>query len=104
MKNILTTLAAAGLIFTSISFLDISSGAIKGMVSPANAGAKVIAISTADTASTNIYQGMFQLTGLRPGTYSVTIEAISPYKNASKKLIVVTDGATTDIGYFFLEK
>lgn len=104
MKNVLITLAIAFFILKAFSFSNTSSGAIKGMVNPANAGLKVIAISGRDTVQSNIYQGMFRLTDLQPGTYSVTIEAVPPYKNVSKKLIVVTEGATTDIGYFFLKK
>ena len=104
MKNILITLSIAAYVLIATSFSNSGSGTIKGMVSPANAGSKAIAMSRNDTAQSNIYQGMFQLTGLQPGTYSVTIEAVPPYKNVSKKLIVVTEGATTDIGYFFLKK
>ena len=101
-----------GLLFTAIIVLVISSsfsentrsGSVKGMISPPNGGARVWAISKTDSAIGMIYQGTFIIKELQPGTYTLLVEAIPPYKNERKEFVVVNEGQETDIGYIILKK
>lgn len=74
------------------------SGIIKGKVTPIGTLAVVSATSDV-TYSTNVSStGDFQLLGLPPGTYTVTITPSSPLLSMTISGVVVTAGQTTDIG------
>lgn len=78
-----------------------TSGSIKGKITPIGTIAAVEAknTTTALTYSTNVdANGEFLVMGLPPGTYTITITPDSPFKPATKTDIVVTAGATADIG------
>ena len=80
------------------------TGSIKGMISPPNGGTRVYAIAKNDTAKSLVYQGMFMINELKPGTYTILVEAIPPYRNQRKEFVVVNEGQETDIGYIILKK
>jgi hypothetical protein len=106
MKKIVAFVFAAIMILAITSSFSTSprTGSIKGMISPPNGAARVWAISKKDTAIGMIYQGMFLISELQPGTYSLQVEAIPPYKNERKEFVVVNEGQETDIGYILLKK
>jgi hypothetical protein len=94
------SVAAAGL-FAFATFRD---GSIRGTVSPAEGGVRAWAESASDTLKTPIINGSYEITGAKPGTYKVIIEAKPPYRNAAKDGVMVSDGQTTDAGEIRLEK
>lgn len=78
-------------------------GAIIGRIIPAEGAIQLLAISPNDTIKTAINYGLIQITDIKPGNYSLYIQAKSPFKNVQKNNIVVTD-ETTDIGEIVLYK
>lgn len=80
------------------------SGSIRGKITPAGTMAVVQATSvTAETYTTNVNEnGDFLIMGLPPGTYSITITPALPFVAATKTDIIVTAGATADIGTIIL--
>ena len=105
MKKFVSLVIVIVFSLISSSFFSIPrTGSIKGMISPPNGGARVYAITKNDTAKTIIYQGMFMINELRPGTYTLLVEAIPPYKNQRKEFVMVNEGQETDIGYIVLKK
>lgn len=99
-----SVLAVIMIVLISSSFTGVRTGSIKGMISPPNGGARVWAISKKDTIAGSLYQGMFMITELQPGTYTLLVEAIPPYKNQRKEFVVVNENQETDIGYIILKK
>ena len=99
MKNTKLILLALGIAVTGFfSFINIDGGSIKGTVTPADAAATAWAVSTTDTLKDAIENGIFEITGVKAGTYTIIIEAKSPNNHATKAGIVVTDGKVTDVG------
>ncbi|HRH60434.1 MAG TPA: carboxypeptidase regulatory-like domain-containing protein, partial [Chitinophagaceae bacterium] len=77
---------------------------IKGKVSPADGVSNVMAVSGADTVKADVSMGAFEISHLKPGTYTVIIDAADPYKDAMKDGVQVTDGIATDVGEIQLQK
>jgi hypothetical protein len=96
----LVTIAAAGL----FSFFPYRDGSIRGSVTPAEGGVRAWAESADDTLKTPIINGSYEITGAKPGTYKVIIEAKPPYQNAAKDGVMVNDGQTSDAGEITLKK
>jgi hypothetical protein len=76
------------------------SGIIKGKVSPIGTAAVVNATSSTGLSyTTNVdVNGDFQLLGLPPETYTITITPTSPLLPMTITGVIVTTGETTDIG------
>ena len=87
-----------------LAFSPYREGAIRGTVSPAEGGVRAWAESSVDTLKAPIINGSYEITGARPGTYKVIIEAKPPYRNAAKDGVMVNDGQTSDAGEIKLEK
>jgi len=87
-----------------IAFRSAETGSIKGIIVPAEGANYAWAISGTDTVSTGITQGVFILSDLKPGVYQVLIQAVAPYKNATRENVEVKDGEATDIGQITLEQ
>jgi hypothetical protein len=101
VKLAAVTIAAAGL----FAFNSLTSGSIKGTVSPAEGGVRAWAESSSDTLKAPILNGAYEITDAKPGTYKIVIEAKPPYKNAAKDgPVAVRDGQTSDAGEIRLEK
>jgi len=78
---------------------EASSGALTGVVTPAAASPKVYAIMGTDTVGTVAdATGKFYFPGLSAGTYNVLFVPVSPYTNKTVTNIVVTTGASKDMG------
>jgi hypothetical protein len=86
------------------AFIVLLGGTVKGTITPLNGGIKCWAISQTDTFQTNIANGAFELSNLKPGTYRITIEAIPPFKNAVREGIDIRNGEVTDIGEIRLQQ
>jgi len=75
------------------------SGSIKGSINPFGFLANVTATSGSNSYSTVVdANGEFILAGLPPGTYSLTVTPVAPYNSVTVLNIVVTVGATTNVG------
>ncbi|HEY4150160.1 MAG TPA: hypothetical protein VGM41_14575 [Chitinophagaceae bacterium] len=95
------SIATAGVFaFTPVPF----SGSIRGTVSPAEGAVRVWAISNSDTAKGNLQNGAFEITTNKEGVFRVIVEALPPYRNASKDNISVANGQSIDVGQINLEK
>jgi hypothetical protein len=104
-KSIVKTGAGAYVLKPVIrSIAEASSGAISGVVSPAESTPAVYAIG-ADTVATAYTDadGHFLLRGVPPGTYKVTFAPNDQYKPAEKLDVNVTLGNVTDVGTVTIE-
>lgn len=93
-------MAAAGL----FAFVTLREGSIRGTVTPPEGGVRAWAESATDTLKAPIVSGSYEITGAKPGTYKVIIEAKPPYRNAAKDGVMVNDGQSSDAGEIRLEK
>ncbi|MCT4602025.1 MAG: DUF4382 domain-containing protein [Marinifilum sp.] len=81
------------------TFNEATSGAITGIISPAEALPTIHAIIGNDTISTIAEDdGDFLIKGLEDGTYKLTIEPIEAYNKKEIENITVTLGNITDAG------
>jgi hypothetical protein len=96
----IVSLAAAGL----FSFSGLREGSIHGTVSPAEGGVRAWAESYTDTLRAPIINGSYEISGVKPGTYKIIIEAKPPYRNAAKDGVMVSEGQSSDAGEIRLEK
>lgn len=88
------------LVFVMISAF-ISSPSVKpgiyGTVEPPDAANKVWAISSSDSVSGVIVSGKFSI-DVKPGNWTLVVEAIKPYKNAVVSNVLVLENQSTDAG------
>lgn len=105
MKKIRLTLAALAISSAALfSFDSLQSSSIKGTVSPADKAVRAWAVSDTDTLNAEVTNGTFEINNVKAGTYSVIIEAESPYASTRKKDIVVSkEDPVTDIGEIKLQ-
>uniref|UniRef100_UPI0032177B01 DUF4382 domain-containing protein n=1 Tax=uncultured Draconibacterium sp. TaxID=1573823 RepID=UPI0032177B01 len=85
-------------------FTEVSSGSIKGVVSPVDARALVQAISaTNDTTSAlaDTISGEFLIRGLEAGSYKIDFEPVSGYLEKEIENVDVTVGMVTDLDTVF---
>jgi len=84
----------------TISLLDNKPGAIHGVVAPTGAMASVFVILNADTvaSSMNAADGQFKIVLLPAGTYQLAFHALEGYQDLIMDGVVVTMGATTEVG------
>lgn len=82
-----------------------ANSTIKGWVTPKEAGISAWAISRTDTFKTHVSsEGMFDIMDVKPGTYTIVIQASQPYKPAQKEGVIVTEGSMVDVGEIKLSK
>jgi len=76
------------------------SGAIQGTVQPADPTSLVYAVAGADTVGSTVpgADGVFVLSMLLPGSYTVQIDAPAAYRDTSLAGVGVTSGQVTQIG------
>jgi hypothetical protein len=104
-KNIRILLIALVILFITASFLKPSTGSVKGTVNPADGAAQATIISATDSFRSLIStEGAFVITDVKPGNYSLEIQAKAPYKNVTRDNIFVTEGGTADVGEVKLSK
>jgi hypothetical protein len=106
MKN--TSLALMALVVVAAMLFSFTvlqkSATLKGKVTPANKAKMAWAVSPKDTLHAQIENGTFEFKDVKPGTYSIIIEAQEPYASTRKKDVVVSsDEAVTDIGEIKLQ-
>ncbi|SKA02864.1 hypothetical protein [Sediminibacterium ginsengisoli] len=86
------------------AFKPLPQGSVKGTYTPVDKAVRAWAINATDTFRTDVSNGSFEIGNVKPGTYSVIIEAVAPYKNASKDNITVNEGGPTDVGEIALSQ
>lgn len=91
-------LTAAGLMAGMLAFTSVQQGGIKGSVSPVDGVQGVMAINGTDTVRVMANSGSFTFSGLKAGTYTVMVKAITPYKDAFVDNVAVNDTTITDVG------
>lgn len=87
-----------------LAFRGTYAGSIKGIVVPTDGASAAWALSSTDTFKASVIQGNFEISGVKPGTYRVVIEATPPFKSAFKENVQVTEGLAADAGTFMLSK
>ena len=79
-------------------------GSIKGKVVPPDAATKAVAFSDKDTFRVNLNMGVLEIPDVKPGVYSVIIDAADPYQDFIKENVSVSEGQVTDLGEIVLQK
>jgi hypothetical protein len=98
MKKIAIILVAVLIIITAfISHKSYTVSGIQGTISPADGGKKVWAYSGKDTVSVIPSSTAFSI-DVKPGTWTLYVEAVKPYKDATVSNIIVEEGRYTDAG------
>src|SRR5450631_2971418 len=89
----------SGLImFICMAFRPAWNSPVKGSVTPSDAGLRAWLISRSDTLNGPVIQGSFMITNVRPGNYTLIVEARPPYRDSFKQDVQVVDGQPTDVG------
>jgi hypothetical protein len=86
------------LIFILLAFKIQNDGAIQGKVIPPEGVQLVVAIAGRDTISAQVNSGSFMLAKLKPGTYTVWLKGVAPFRDTSIVNVAVIEGTTTDVG------
>jgi len=95
----LTNILPLMLLFLLVAAFKIQNdGAIQGKVVPQEGIQMVVAIAGRDTVSTQLNGGSFMLAKLKPGTYTVWMKGIAPFRDTSIVNVAVIEGTTTDLG------
>jgi hypothetical protein len=87
------------------TYSEAKSGAIKGMVTPAESLPAVFAITGVDTVATTYADetGKFLLTGVPEGTYIVSFDPKEGFDEFQKADVSVSNGVVTDVGVVALQ-
>lgn len=86
------------LTFLSLAFRLNYNSPVKGSVSPANGASRAWVISKRDTLSAPVIQGNFMITSVKPGNYTLMLEARPPFRDSFKQDVLVVEGQPTDVG------
>lgn len=87
-----------------LAFTTVREGGIRGVISPAEAAAQVMAITGTDTLRADVASGRFNFTNIKKGTYTLWIKARLPYKDTAVEQVAVIDSAVTDVGEIKLQQ
>jgi hypothetical protein len=105
MKSVKTGLIALAVATTGFfAFKSIAGASIKGEITPAENAKIVKAVSGSDTLKSTVDNGRFELFAPKAGTYTIVVEATSPYKTTIKEGVVVEDDKPVDLGTIMLDK
>jgi hypothetical protein len=84
--------------FIFLAFRVYFNSPVKGSVSPANGASRAWLINKTDTLSAPVIQGNFMITNVKPGNYTLMMEAKPPYRDSFKQDVLVVEGQPTDVG------
>jgi hypothetical protein len=94
---------ALGIFVSALTaFLGPRDGTIRGSVSPVEAVVRVWIISSTDTIRSEVREGVFACSGLRPGVYKLIVEARAPFKYVVKHGILLGNNKVADLGQILL--
>ena len=86
------------LAFLSLAFRFYYNSPVKGSVSPPNGAIRAWLISSRDTVNAPVIQGNFMITNVKPGNYTLMLEAKPPFRDSFKQDVLVVEGQPTDVG------
>ena len=92
------------LIFLSLAFSLYYNSPVKGSVSPANGASRAWLISRRDTLNAPVIEGNFMITNVKPGNYTLMLEARPPFRDSFKQDVLVVEGQPTDVGVIEMNK
>ncbi|CAL1518365.1 carboxypeptidase regulatory-like domain-containing protein [Chitinophaga sp. MM2321] len=98
------SLAATDSLVSIDSLRAVEGGSITGKISPADGATEVEAAMGEEKLKGAIAEGSFAIPAAKAGTYTITVLAKAPYKNAVIKDVKVEDGKATDLGEIKLEQ
>jgi hypothetical protein len=81
-----------------VSFCVYFNSPVKGSVSPSNGSSRAWLISRTDTLNGPVIQGVFMITNVKPGNYTLMLEGRPPFRDSFKQDVLVVDGQPTDVG------
>ena len=102
MKKISVVICVLFVTLVAFSVSPVVKSGIHGSIEPAEAAAKVTAISGNDSMSTVPVAGKFSLP-VKPGNWLLVIEAIRPYRNTTVENVLVLENQSTDAGVIKLK-
>jgi|SRR5579863_62781 len=92
------------LTFLSLAFSFYYNSPVKGSVSPADGASRAWLISRHDTLNAPVIEGNFMITNVKPGNYTLMLEARPPYRDSFKQDVLVVEGQPTDVGVIEMNK
>lgn len=81
-----------------------AAGSISGKITPPDGATEVWAFAGSDTLKTAVSNGVVSFENVKAGTYTVIVNAKSPYKDATIQNVKVEDGKVTDLGEIKLDQ
>lgn len=81
-----------------------AAGSISGKITPPDGATEVWAFAGSDTLKTAVSNGTVSFENVKAGTYTVIVNAKSPYKDATIQNVKVEDGKVTDLGEIKLDQ
>jgi hypothetical protein len=97
-KARLSLLGIAAVSIGMFAFTTFETGSITGKIVPAEGATEVWAFNETDTLKTPVAEGAFTISGAKAGTYTVVVDAVEPFQDATLTNIKVEDGKVTDLG------
>ncbi len=102
-RNYLAFFIIAIISIVLFSFIYPPAGSVKGSVNPPDGATQVWLLSEKDTLRAAIRNGVFEITGVKPGSCVLVIDAIPPYKQTTRTGIEVFDGSETNVGEIVMD-
>ena len=96
--------ALAAVAIGTFAFRSSYEGSISGKITPADGATEAWAIQGNDTLKATVNDGTFSLQSAKAGTYTVIVDAKSPFKDVTIANVKVEDGKATDLGEIKLEE
>jgi hypothetical protein len=90
--------------FLLLAFRYYYNSPVKGSVTPANGAVRAWLISARDTLNAPVIQGNFMITNVKPGNYTLMLEAKPPFRDSFKRDVIVVDGQPTDVGVIEMQQ
>ena len=103
MKQSIISIVLVLLAALFMSSLIHRQSTIIGRINPVNGAKTVYAIRGNDSANSTPVNGAFNF-NVKPGTYTVYVVAVPPYKDVSLENIDVKEGSTVDMGEIVLKQ
>ena len=105
MKKSVIVISATVIVFVMLlyGFRSVAVSSITGRVNPADATEAIWAISGKDSVKSSVMMGAFSIE-VKPGTYSIIIDAKSPFKDRVIDNVPVMPEQSVNIGEITLEQ
>ena len=95
---------AALFVFLTLAFRMNYNSPVKGSVTPPNGASRAWVISSHDTLSAPVIEGNFMINNVKPGNYTLMLEARPPFRDSYKQDVLVVEGQPTDVGVIEMNK